>query len=125
VYFTPTQLADPIISGPAADPAQDGVDNLMKYALMLDPWQSASIASQASIIGGNFTFTYTHRDWAADLQYSIDVSTNLTSWDTSGTQLNQNVISDDGSKQAVQVTESSTGKSYPSRFFRLRITYIP
>jgi hyaluronate lyase len=125
VYFTPTQLADPIISGPAADPAQDGVNNLMKYALMLDPWQSASIASQASIIGGNFTFTYTHRDWAADLQYSIDVSTNLTSWDTSGTQLNQNVISDDGSKQAVQVTESSTGKSYPSRFFRLRITYIP
>jgi hypothetical protein len=125
VHFTPAQLADPSISGPAADPAQDGVNNLMKYALMLDPWQSASNASKASIIAGNFTFTYTRREWAADLQYTIDVSTNLTSWDASGTQFSQNVVSDDGSKQAIQVTESSAGKPYPSRFFRLRITYLP
>ena len=91
---------------------------------MLDPWQSASNASKASIIGGNCTFTYTRREWAADLQYTIDVSTNLTSWDASGAQFSQDVVSDDGSKQAVQVTESSMGKPYPTRFFRLRTTYL-
>jgi len=124
VHFTPAQLADPSISGPAAVPAQDGINNLMKYAFMLDPWQSSGNTGQASIVGGNFTYSYTRREWAADLQYSVDVSTNLTSWDTSGTQFSQNVVSDDGSKQAVQVTESSAGKPYPSRFFRLRITYL-
>ena len=124
IYFTPAQLTDPTISGPGADPVQDGINNLMKYALVLDPWQSASNTSQASIIGGNFAFTYNRREWAADLQYSIDVSTNLTSWDTSGTQFSQNVVSDDGLKQVIQVTESSAGKPYPSRFFRLRITYL-
>src|ERR1700733_13511930 len=39
VHFTPAQLTDPTISGPAADPAQDGINNLVKYALVLDPWQ--------------------------------------------------------------------------------------
>jgi hypothetical protein len=126
VHFTPAQLADPTISGLTADPEHDGISNLMKYALMLDPWQPTAntVPIQTGIIGGNFAFIYTRREWAADLQYSIDVSTNLTSWDTSGTQFNQSVLSDDGTKQAVQVTESSAGKPYPSRFFRLRITYL-
>jgi hypothetical protein len=124
VHFTSAQLADPTICGPTADPVQDGINNLMKYALMLDPWQPAQNTIQAGMAGGNFSFTYTRREWAGDLQYSIDVSTNLTSWDTSGTQFSQSVLSDDGTKQAVQVTESSAGKPYPSRFFRLRITYI-
>jgi len=126
VHFTPAQLADPIISGPTADPEHDGISNLMKYALMLDPWQPAAntVPIQTSIVGGNFAFTYTRREWAADLQYSIDVSTNLTSWDTSGTQFSQSVLSDDGTKQAVQVTESSAGKPYPVRYFRLRTTYL-
>ena len=124
VHFTPAQLADPTISGPTADPVQDGINNLMKYALMLDPWQPAQNTIQAGMAGGNFSFTYTRREWAADLQYSIDVSTNLTSWDTSGTQFSQSVVSDDGLKQGIQVIESSAGKPYPSRFFRLRITCL-
>ena len=35
--FTPEQLADPGISDPMACPADDGIPNLMKYALRLDP----------------------------------------------------------------------------------------
>jgi hyaluronate lyase len=124
VYFTPAQLANPAISGPTADPAQDGINNLMKYALMLNPWQTAQNSIQAGIAGGNFTFTYPRRDWAADLQYSVDESTNLASWDASGTQFSQSVVSDNGLAQVVQVTESSAGKPYPSRFFRLRINYL-
>jgi hyaluronate lyase len=125
VYFTPAELANPVISGPTADPAQDGVNNLMKYALMLNPWQPTGNTIQTSLIGGNFTFTYNRREWAADLQYSVDVSTNLTSWDTSGTQFSQSIVSDNGFQQVNQVTESSAGKPYQSRFFRLRVTYLP
>lgn len=123
VYFTPAQLANPAISGPTADPGQDGISNLMKYALFMNPWQPATNTIQAGMAGGNFVFTYSRREWAADLQYSVDVSTNLATWDTSGTQFSQSVVADDGSKQIIQATESSAGKPYPSRFFRLRITY--
>jgi hypothetical protein len=124
VYFTPAQLANPAISGPTADPEQDGVNNLMKYALMMNPWQPAQNTIQAGIAGGDFALTYTRRQWATDLQYSVDVSTNLTSWDTSGTQFSQSVVSDNGTKQVIQVVESPAGQPYPSRFFRLRITYL-
>jgi len=78
--------------------------------------------AQADITNG--LIAYKRRECAADLEYSIDVSTNLTSWDTSGTQSSQSVLSDDGTKQAVQVTESSAGTPYPTRFFRLRTTYL-
>jgi hypothetical protein len=125
VYFTPAQLANPAISGPMADPAQDGINNVMKYALLLDPWQPAGNQIQASMTSGNFTFIYNRRKWAADLQYFVDVSTNLTSWDTSGTQFSQSIVSDNGFQQVTKVTESSAGKPYPTRFFRLRITYLP
>lgn len=125
VHFTPAQLADPTMSGPTADPDHDGINNLMEYALMTDPWQpDAATTIQPGIVVGYFGFTFTRRKWAADLQYTIDVSTNLTTWDTSGTQFTQSVISDNGVKQLIQVTESSVGKPYPARYFRLRTTYL-
>lgn len=37
LYFTPTQLADATVSGPAADPDGDGVGNLLEFAFNLDP----------------------------------------------------------------------------------------
>ena len=36
-HFTAPQLADPAVSGPAADPDADGLANLLDYALALDP----------------------------------------------------------------------------------------
>lgn len=124
VYFTGAQLADSAIAGPVSDPAQDGINNLIKYALMLNPWQAASNTLRPGINAGNFTFSYNRRKWAADLRYVIDVSTNLISWDTSETHFTQSVLSDDGTKQTVQVAELPDTKSYPCRFYRLRIIYL-
>jgi hypothetical protein len=36
-YFSAAELADPLISGPMADPGKDGVSVLMAFALNLDP----------------------------------------------------------------------------------------
>ena len=38
--FTPAQLADPLVSGPAADPDKDGIANLAEYAFNLPPLMS-------------------------------------------------------------------------------------
>ncbi len=41
--FTPEQLSDPNISGPVATPSGDGIPNLVKYVLNLDPWVTGGI----------------------------------------------------------------------------------
>lgn len=124
VYFTPDQLANPAISGPMADPNGDGVKNVMAYALVLNPWQPATNTLVPGVTGGHFAFTYTRRELAADLLYYVDVSTNLVTWDTSGTQFSQNVLSDNGTEQVVQVTDWPAGNFYATRFFRLRVVYL-
>ncbi|MCX6873863.1 MAG: PA14 domain-containing protein [Verrucomicrobia bacterium] len=35
--FSPAQIADPLVSGPAADPEQDGITNLLEFAFNLPP----------------------------------------------------------------------------------------
>jgi len=124
VYFTPAQLANPAIGGPTADPEQDGISNLIKYALLLNPWQPATNTIQPSIIGGTFEFSYARRELAADLLYNVDVSTNLTAWDSNGTQFSQSVLSDNGTEQVVLVTENTASNFCVTRFFRLRVTYL-
>ncbi len=43
LHFTPEQLSDPNISGPEAAPSGDGIPNLVKYVLNLDPWVAGGI----------------------------------------------------------------------------------
>jgi hypothetical protein len=42
VFFTPSQLADPAISGSSADPDHDTTSNLLEFAFNLDPTRSDS-----------------------------------------------------------------------------------
>jgi len=84
-FFTPPELADTSISGPAATPAGDGISNLMKYALGLDPWTDGvsglpvgSILTSGS--GSYLTLTYTQVLSATDITYAPQVSTDLETW---------------------------------------------
>ena len=43
VHFSTAELADPAVSGTEANPAGDGLGNLLKYAFDLDP-HAATIA---------------------------------------------------------------------------------
>jgi hypothetical protein len=107
VHFSPAQLAQPSVSGPSADPDGDGVNNLMEYALMQDPWQANPPAFHTSLSGGHFVMTYIRREPATDLSYAVGSSTNLISWDTNAAQFTQSVIADNGVAQTVQVTDNS------------------
>jgi hypothetical protein len=40
--FTPAQVADPLISGPDADPDKDGLNNLIEFAFGLHPLQAST-----------------------------------------------------------------------------------
>jgi hypothetical protein len=74
------QLDQPEISGPNADPAGDGVPNLLKYALGLDPWITAASADLSRIVPDGddiLILIYQERIDIDDIAYVPQVSENL------------------------------------------------
>lgn len=121
--FTQAELGNSAISGDTAEPAGDGIPNLMKYALGLSPMTGATsglpYSSTAAINGTNcLTFTYTKMDAATDITYHPEWSTDLSNWTNAG--LTEVVLSDNGTSQQVQ-DSIPMSNSYPI-FFHLRVT---
>ena len=88
--FTAAELTNALISGDAANPAHDGLPNLLKYAMGLNPkavvsqpftFQFETVNSQKAPV-----FTYTVNSAATDVSLVLQSSTNLTTWSTATTQ---------------------------------------
>jgi hypothetical protein len=121
--FNAGELEDPTISGDSAAPAGDGVPNLLKYALGMDPMVDSTaglpIGGTAVINGSNcMTFTYTKMDSATDITYYPEWSSDLANWSNSG--LTEVILSDNGTSQ--QVRDSIPISNGQSIFFHLRVT---
>jgi hypothetical protein len=128
--FTAAQLADPAISGDTADPAGDGIPNLMKYALALDPFMNGigglpagSIATTGS--GDYLTLTYTQVISATDITYNVQVSTDLQTWNsgpgytaTAGTTTNPGGLTETVTVQALTPVSAAN----PEQFIQLQVT---
>jgi hypothetical protein len=121
--FTTAELSNQVMSGATGDPMGDGVSNLMKYALGLNPMVGTTaglpVSGTAVINGTNcHTFTYTKVDAATDITYHPEWSSDLATWTNTG--LTEVVLSDNGTTQVVQdsLPVSGTGPV----FFHLRVT---
>ena len=72
-----------VIAGDNAAPAGDGIPNLMKYGLGLDPTHAAlgPIAAPGFDVAGFLTLAYTRPDPPPlDLIYTVEASNDLASW---------------------------------------------
>jgi len=82
--FTPSELVNAAVSGPSATPAGDGVPNLFKYALALEPGDKASAASLAMRPAtdgkGRFSIGFERLRAASDLNFGWRASTGLVTW---------------------------------------------
>ena len=81
--FTPTQLANPLISGPDADPDMDGLKNIIEFAFGLNPNSGASVMlPQAQRLAGYFVVTFTEPAGITGVTYGADWSPALAagSW---------------------------------------------
>jgi aryl-phospho-beta-D-glucosidase BglC (GH1 family) len=90
--FTAGELANPAISGAAADPDHDSLPNYLEYALGLNPKvgePSLAPHLQIETIGGQpaATFTYTSNTNATDAILTVQTSTNLINWITASSSL--------------------------------------
>lgn len=119
--FTPAELADPAVSGPMADYANDGNPNLLKYALGLPP--SAAIAENRLMMGVNpegQLFARFHLDRSlTDVAYRLQASPDLADWSevVFDSKLSPGPNSDGAMHEVVVPQDSATRK-----FLRLSVT---
>ncbi len=129
-FFTPTDLSDPAISGDTADPAGDGIPNLMKYALGLDPFSNGTAGLPVSAIittgSGNYlTLTYTQVLSDTDITYAVQVSTDMTNWNSGpGYTDPPTSVNDPGGATQTVTVQSATpiNGATPVQFMRLQVT---
>jgi hypothetical protein len=107
-----------------ASPAGDGIPNLLKYAVGLDPLtattSSAFLSGGLEAFGGQkyLTLTVTRSAEVPDINYVVEVSSDLVTW-SSG--VSSTVTLTDTPTQLV-VRDNTPAQSIPKRFLRLRVS---
>ena len=71
-YFTPAQQADPDISGDAADPDLDGLNNLVEFSLNSNPMSGTVPASLPAGSGSAFVFTRYSGGTVSGANYDVE-----------------------------------------------------
>ena len=128
-YFTATELNNPAISGPNATPAGDGITNLMKYALNLNPKANGTAwlptESLTTISGQKYlTLTFTKVLAATDITYLVEVTGDLQTWVSGGsnTATVSTTNNADGKTQTVVVRDLTATTDAARRFIHLKVT---
>ena len=114
-------------TGSAADtatPAHDGIQNLMKYALNLEPGVASSSGYSNSIVmdisTGFLRMTVTRNPSASDVSFTVEVSGDVskpTDWTANGTTVDQNTST------TLQVHDNTPITGGLRRFMRLKVTH--
>ena len=123
--FTAAELADSSFSGDLADPDNDGLSNLMEYALGLPPKDPAPAnRPYASVTGGYLTLTYTRAKAATDISLVVEQSNNLVNWQSGPGYIQQVSSADEGPIQRITVQLTIPIAGAPVSYLRLRVTRL-
>ena len=117
--FTPAELVDAAVSGPNAVYGADGIPNLVKYALGLEPKMNATTGlPEMSVTGSDWVYTYTRPANRTDVSCLVESSTDLATWATTG--VTHEFVSTSGGVETwrARVPLSSAAKV----FFRLQVS---
>ena len=120
--FTEAELSDPSVSGDTASPAGDGIPNLVKYAMGLDPrTPSRDAMPGAAMVDGHLTLSYTRRTLAPDVDYVVEVSENLRDWFSGNEYVEEVEANEQGNRIHVTVRDREPAKGNTRSFIRLRV----
>jgi hypothetical protein len=88
-YFTSAERANRAIAGDLSDPDHDGIVNLLEYAFAFDPEKNSSaLMPKLGKSGTNATLSFPAS--RASLTYSVEASTDMQTWSTTGVTLTTN-----------------------------------
>ncbi len=129
VNFSPAEQADPLVSGPAADPDHDGIPNLLEYAFGSDPRQGSTSASAqpkpilVPVSAQDYVgMSYTRLKGAADLTIIPEFSTSPDNAGFAPGPFTVVLVTDNGNgTETVTVRENAAISSSTPRFIRLRV----
>jgi len=107
--FTAAQLTNAAVSGDAANPAHDGLPNLLKYALGLNPNTAAANPFHPAATNGIFTVSYAQSSTAPDVALTPFWSTNLVTWLPGTNNFSVVNITDQGTKQIITLAPNLPG----------------
>jgi len=122
--FYPTRISSKVgwiysVTDPSGDLDTDGMPNLLEYALHSSPvTPDVTLLPTVAIEGGNLALTYSRVTTAADIQYTIEKSTDLITW-TAADPTNQ-IVATQGNVDTINAQVAINGAS--RLFLRLRIT---
>ena len=125
-HFAEADIRDPAVSGETADPDQDGIPNLIEYALGLDPnspddrWP-VSVAQEADANERFLVLTITRRNAPADVILAVEGRNSLHGageWSAQGLQVVHQ------SPSEIRVRDSVPLSAVDGRFLRLRATRV-
>jgi hypothetical protein len=96
--------SDPLLSGDLADPDQDGLSNLVEYALNSDPWTYVPGHQPTPRTEGDaLKLTYRLNSAATDITVVLQSSPDLTNWLPATATLT--TLSDDGTTRVIEATQ--------------------
>jgi hypothetical protein len=117
-------LTDSQISGDLADPDNDQMNNLLEYALNLNPLQASDSNKLPQIETANnkLDFIYRKNLSANDLSFTIEQADNLSDTNPwyAATVLSEEILNDDGSTRLIRATLSNPEPAQ-KRFIRLKV----
>ena len=135
--FTAADLAnlakESTVWGNLADPDNDGLDNLLEYALGQSPLvaQTGGLPTLGTSSGGRMTLTFQRDPSLTDIDYIVEASPDLTSWtpiatSTGGGAMHKlegafAVAETGASLKAVTVEDGELISEASKRYFRLKI----
>jgi hypothetical protein len=123
-HFTPGQLVDLSVSGDLACPAGDGICNLLKYAMGLDPFTAVGKGpAQLSTTNGYLTITFTQNNAASDVTLVVEGTSALTNgaWSTNGIVEIQRQFNSGSNTWTVTDRDGILISTATNRFLRLHV----
>ena len=127
-WLTAQQIADPQVSGPAADANSDGYANLLSYASGVNPMVSITGTSNPYPVvldlGGFLSITYPRLKNRFDFDLVVEVSSDLVTWYSGPAHtLETSVTPLDATREQVTVRDRTSMDSSSRRFIRLKAVY--
>ena len=126
--FTTQELSEPTVSGVSAAPAGDGLGNLLKYALGLNPRTPSSESVVSVGVNSNLNaleLTYTAIKSATDVSFTVEVSPDMVNWSLGVAATTLVGTTDHGTTRTITVKSNTSASTASRQFMRLRVTRLP